>query len=289
MEHLAKVKERLNSLTELHDLVGALRSMTATQAKEAQQAFSGTESYARVIEHAISAAAQLAGRDSLEGPAAEGDGHPVLIAVCAEHGFVGGFDVQILSRVQAIREPAEVLVLVGTRGMGRAQETRISFDTGHRMTSRIAGVPALARSICKDVERASRVRIVFATPRAGASFEVGERAILPLSPRLLEAETLPEPPLHHLAPATLLRDLASEYLFAEVARALMESLASESNARLRTMDSAAHNIDDRLDKLQRELRRIRQEEITADLLDVVTGAEAVMGGAGPHPGEEDGV
>ena len=79
MEHLAKVKERLNSLTELHDLVGALRSMTATQAKEAQQAFSGTESYARVIEHAIAAAAQLAGPAGAEAFGAAGDGRPVLI------------------------------------------------------------------------------------------------------------------------------------------------------------------------------------------------------------------
>ena len=289
MEHLAKVKERLNSLTELHDLVGALRSMTATQAKEAQQAFAGTESYARVIEHAIAAAAQLAGPAGAEAFGAAGDGRPVLIAVCAEHGFVGGFDVDILTRVQAIRAPDEALVVVGTRGLGRAQEMQIAVDTSHRMTARMAGVPALARRIFKDVEAASAARIVYARPRLAAHYEVAEQTILPLSARLLEVDTPPAPPLHHLAPAALLRQLASEYLFAEVARALMESLASESNARLRTMDSAAHNIDDRLDKLQSDMRKIRQEEITADLLDVVTGAEAVMNGSGTHPGGEDAV
>lgn len=286
MEHLAKVKARLTSLTELHDLVGALRSMTASQAKEAQRAISGTEGYARVVEHAIAAAAQLASGDRPDPP---GGGRPVLIAVCAEHGFVGGFDVAILTRVQAIRAPGEELILVGSRGLLRAQEMRIGCEGSHRMTSRVAGIPALARSICKGLETASRVRAVFAAPRAGARFEVMERVILPLSPRLLEADNLPEPPLHHLAPEALLLQLASEYLFAEVARALMESLASESNARLSTMDAAARNIDDRLEKLQHELRRIRQEEITADLLDVVTGTEAVMNGAGLHPGEEDGV
>jgi len=289
MEHLAKVKARLTSLTELHDLVGALRSMTATQAKEAQRAISGTQSYARVIEHAIAGAAQLAGGEKPDLPGASGGGRGVLIAVGAEHGFVGGFDVGILTRVQAIRAPGERLVLVGSRGLARAREMAISCEGSHRMTSRVAGIPALARRICKETETAPAVRIVFAAPRAGARFEVRERAILPLSPRLLEAGTRPVPPLHHLAPADLLQRLSSEYLFAEVARALMESLASESNARLSTMDAAARNIDDRLDKLQHELRRIRQEEITADLLDVVTGTEAVMNEAGPHPGEEDGV
>ncbi|WP_212525913.1 F0F1 ATP synthase subunit gamma [Actibacterium sp. MT2.3-13A] len=286
MEHLAKVQARLTSLTELHDLVGALRSMTANQAKEAQQAFDGTESYARAIEHAIAGAAQLAGQGGRAAFGTPGTGRPVLIAICAEHGFVGGFDVEILTRAQAIRAPGEALVVVGSRGMGRAQEMRIRFQRSHRMTTRVAGVPALAHSICKDLETASSARIVLALPRAGARFAVTERTILPLSARLLEVETPPEPPLHHLAPAALLRRLASEYLFAEVARALMESLASESNARVRTMDAAAHNIDDRLEKLQRELRRIRQEEITADLLDVVTGAEAVMDEAGPHAGGE---
>jgi len=81
--------------------------------------------------------------------------------------------------------------------------------------------------------------------------------------------------LHHLPAAQLMRALADEYLFAEIAKALMESLASENGARLHTMDAAARHIDDKLDHLHRNERVARQEKTTADMLDVVTGAEAV--------------
>ena len=62
---------------------------------------------------------------------------------------------------------------------------------------------------------------------------------------------------------------------AEIAIALMESPASENTARFRTMDVASRNFDDRLKKLTVEERAARQEETTSDMLDVVTGAEAL--------------
>lgn len=62
---------------------------------------------------------------------------------------------------------------------------------------------------------------------------------------------------------------------AEIAIALMESPASENTARFRTMDVASRNFDDRLKKLTVEECAARQEETTSDMLDVVTGAEAL--------------
>jgi F-type H+-transporting ATPase subunit gamma len=72
--------------------------------------------------------------------------------------------------------------------------------------------------------------------------------------------------------------LSSEYLFAEVADALMDSLASENAARLRTMSGASRNIDEKLDRLHRNEHVARQEEMTADMLEIVTGAEAIFNG-----------
>ena len=69
-----------------------------------------------------------------------------------------------------------------------------------------------------------------------------------------------------------------EYLFAEIAHSLMESFASENSARLAAMDSASRNIDDKLEVLERDARVAWQEETTSDMLDVVTGAEAVNRG-----------
>jgi F-type H+-transporting ATPase subunit gamma len=74
----------------------------------------------------------------------------------------------------------------------------------------------------------------------------------------------------------LLQRLASEYLFAELTRAVMESLASENGARLRVMEAADHNTGDKLEGLRRSENALRQEAITSELLDVVTGSEAIL-------------
>lgn len=287
MEHLSRIRARLHSLSELGELVGAMRSMTATHAKEAQQAFPGTDGYARLIEHAIAGAARLVDPDGVAAIGQPEGGRRVLIAICAEHGFVGAFNSEILERVQHARQPDEELILIGSRGIGRADEMRIGIDRSHRMTTHVAGVPRLSRRICADLKAAASARLLYAEPRTGASFEVVGKAILPLSAQLLRAEMEQDAPLHHLAPADLMRELSAEYLFAEIARALMESLASESNARLRTMEAASRNIDDRLDRLRSQERIIRQDEITSDLLDVVTGAEAVRGEADPVSSAQD--
>lgn len=89
-----------------------------------------------------------------------------------------------------------------------------------------------------------------------------------------------EPPLRHLGAAALRQRLAGEYLFAELARALMDSLAAENGARPRTVEAASRNIFDKLGRLSREAREIRRRQVAADLIDVVTGAEAVRDGEG---------
>jgi F-type H+-transporting ATPase subunit gamma len=82
-------------------------------------------------------------------------------------------------------------------------------------------------------------------------------------------------PLTNLAPQTLIDGLMAEYLFAQLAHAAMESFASENAARLAVMQSAREKLDERLTDLQSLERRLRQEQITDELLELVTGAEAV--------------
>jgi len=74
--------------------------------------------------------------------------------------------------------------------------------------------------------------------------------------------------------------LAEEYVYAALVGAAMESFAAENDARLATMQSARQNIAETLENLHGAAVRIRQEEITAELLELVTGAEALNGGEG---------
>lgn len=272
MEQLARIEARLESLLGLGELVGALRSMAASRVREAQEALAGTRAFCAIVERAIAeivpACAAPTEQDGISGA--------VLVVVTSQNGFAGGFNERIVDAALAAQRPEEELVVVGRRGEVALAARALSPDRTHEMTSRAAGVTRLARRISRQMADLSSARIVHAHYISGADYEARVRPVLPLDrPAAIGNGDVP---LHHLSPQRLFDALAAEYLFAEIADALMDSLASENAARLRTMNGASHTIDDKLDRLTRDAHVARQDEMTTDMIDVVTGAEAISNG-----------
>ncbi len=81
--------------------------------------------------------------------------------------------------------------------------------------------------------------------------------------------------IHEPDAETLLPLLIEEYVDISVYRALLESSASELGARMTAMRSASENAEEMIDDLTREMNRVRQAEITQEILEVVAGAEAL--------------
>jgi len=283
MEQLPRLQARVSSLRDLRDVIRALRALAASHVQEAQAALPGIRGYAEVIEDAISEGAVLLPEmDGPAGPSAPADA-AALIVVCSEHGFVGDFNQRLLDLAERKRSERQRLIVIGRRGASLAEERGLEVGRVVPMATHIGGVLDVARRVAEHLAAVSFAEIVFGSYLRGGNFEEQTRSILPLDPSLLAGSRLRNPPLHHLAPDTLLQRLASEYLLAEITWAVMESLASENGARLRAMESADQNIGDKLDDLRRREHTLRQEAITSELLDVVTGSEAILAGGGRGP------
>jgi F-type H+-transporting ATPase subunit gamma len=277
VEQLPRLAARIESLEELRDLIRALRALAASRVQEAQGALQGIRAQVAIVEEAIAEGACLLPGDG-GGAAAHDAG--VLLVVCSEHGFVGGFNDRLLDRAEAerdgARDPGHALAVIGRRGGQAAEERGLDVAWCVPMATHVDGVLGVTRRVADRLAGVSRARVIYGAYRRGGQFEITAADILPLDPALLARAAGRSPPLHHLAPDLLLRRLAEEYLFAEITRAAMESLASENGARLRVMEAANHNIADKLDDLRRREHSLRQEVITEELLDVVTGAEAIL-------------
>ena len=276
MEQLSHLKERISSLQDLGGLIRALRALSASHVQEAQSALTGIQSYVETVEDAV-----VQGVDLLPGakPPARIDGKPktdVVIAVCSEHGFVGAFNERLLDEAAGRLTQAD-LAVIGNRGAMLAEERHIEMAWTVPMATDVAGVLRVARHAADHLAQATHVTILYAAYRPGGNYDIVAKDILPLAPDLLARAGRKSPPLHHLKPEKLLERLAEEYLFAEITHAIMQSLASENGARLHVMESADRNIDDKLHGLRRDERAQRQEAITAELLDVVVGVEAISG------------
>jgi F-type H+-transporting ATPase subunit gamma len=180
MEKLSRIEARLESLGELGDLVGALRSMAASRVREAHEALEGTRAFRAVVDRAIGEINPLSAWP--QAPDAQaGEGAGVLLLITSQNGFVGGFNERLAEAAIAERRPAEHLIVVGRRGEIALAERGVTPDRAYAMTSRAAGVTQLARRISLRLARLTSARILHAHHGGGAEYEPQLRRVLPLS------------------------------------------------------------------------------------------------------------
>ena len=234
--------------------------------------------------------------------------HVGIILVTGDRGLAGAFNTNIVREGIRLRREfaqgdadaspgAEVsFAVVGRRGnstMGFRGETISNSYVG--FTDRPAFTDA--REISRDVTAAyvdadlDRVELVYNRYVSPLTQYVRRQTLLPLQQAEVFGEGIPEPEqpadeelaeAHERAywdyepdPEQLLPQLFEEYVDLSVYRALLESAASELGARMTAMRSASENAQDMIGDLTLEMNRVRQAEITQEILEVVAGAEAL--------------
>lgn len=284
MTRLSEIQSHIGSMNELLDIVGAMRSLAGMRMQESQHALPGIRGYAESMANAIGSAFLLM-HQSL-GDARQDRARRVVILCMTEHGFVGEVNERMLEAVEATLEAADLLFVLGSRGAA------LTFEHGHKiawtrpMATRLAGAPDMVNRLTNELYariargEITRVEVIYGRYRQGAPTTIECRLILPIDTVALSSKNAHQAPLHNLPPRPLLEKLMAEYVFALLTEAAVESIASENAARFAAMESAHDNISKKLAGLQENARQARQTEITSELLDLMTGAEAMQ--PAPH-------
>jgi F-type H+-transporting ATPase subunit gamma len=150
------------------------------------------------------------------------------------------------------------------------------------MATRCAAVPETIQRLSAELYRRiargeiARVEVIYARYRQGGAASIERRLLLPLDLASLKTKQSLQPPLHNLTPIALHERLMAEYVLALLTEAAVESIASENAARLAAMESAHDNVSKKLEQLHQNARQARQSEITTELLELVTGALALV-------------
>lgn len=278
MTRLADIGRHIATAAELLDVVGAMRSLAGMRVHEAQRALPGVRRYADAMAHAIADALLLI-PDSAPAPPVRR--RRALVLFTAEHGFVGGFNQMLIDSPEAAAARDDALFVLGSRGAALARERGRQTTWARPMATRAASAPEPVRRLTAELYRRiarneiSRVEIVFARSSQGGPTTLVHRALLPLDLASLAQARPGQAPLHNLPSPVLLEKLIAEYVFALLTEAAIESIASENAARFAAMDSAHENVTKKLEQLRGSARQARQSEITEELLDLATGAEAL--------------
>ncbi|MCA8276527.1 F0F1 ATP synthase subunit gamma [Burkholderia sp. AU30280] len=274
---LGDVQNRLGTVRELESVVSAMRGIAATRTREALSRLPGIRACADLIGLAIADAMSIAVLQPPERPGLPlPDDTHVYIVIGPEHGFVGTYNQRVL---QAIHRPGTGSVeyfIVGDRARSAADELGLPMTWSSEMIVHADAASDLAEKIVNALYgrlrhgNASHVTLVHGVPQAISEAVVQTTSLLPFDFRRFKQVTPPFPPVVTLPIQQLQERLAEEYVYTQVCEAIILSFAAENEARMRAMIAAKRNIDDTAQRLSRDYHRLRQEQITAEIVELST-------------------
>ena len=297
MATLKELRIRINSVKSTQKITKAMKMVAASKLRRAQENAESARPYSERMERMLQAiASSVAGSESAP-PLLAGSGsdHTHLVVVTtSDRGLCGSFNSSIVravrGRVAALQEDGKEVKLLC---LGRKGRDQLKREFGGLIVDTIQEIDKGGLQFDDALDIAGRLRRMFDDGAFDVCSILYNRFKSVISQIVTAQQLVPygaggvraqddepsgevraiyeyEPDEEEILAALLPRNLA-----VQVYRALLESTASEQAARMTAMDNATRNAGDMIDKLTLHYNRTRQAAITKELIEIVTGAEAL--------------
>ncbi|HET9595318.1 MAG TPA: ATP synthase F1 subunit gamma [Anaeromyxobacteraceae bacterium] len=288
MPSLRDIRNRIGSVKNTRQITKAMKMVSAAKLRRAQEAITRARPYAQLLEQALS---RIAARAAAEERAA----HPLLesrpvkraeiVLVTSDRGLAGGFNSNVSRRAQRfITETSDRYAEVAVSTMGRkgrdylrARKLGIRKDyagihqnLSYRKAQEVAEELS-QRFLSGEVDA---VFLCFNEFKSAIAQKVVVQQLLPIETGGAQ-ETGGFDFIYEPSREAILRELVPKHLAVQVWRALLDSAASEHGARMTAMESATKNAEDMIAALTLQYNRARQAYVTKELMEIVSGAEAL--------------
>ncbi len=287
-----KLKHQIATAAELQELVHVMRTLSAAKVREHEQAVASIEAYGRTIAAGLQVVMKQQPREL-----GIRSGHPDYfgaIVVGSDQGLCGNFNERIaefaLERMaeSSLKPESRAIVVVGERpanyieAAGHEIEARLPFVGEQGVITRVILSVLEKIEAWNDRRGIERIALFYNKPAELSTFEPVMQVLLPIDIKWLRGLAEQKWPGRTIPTFSqdwdsLFAGLVKQHIFFTLYRAFIESLASENTSRLRAMQAAQRNIDERLEGLHTSYHRLRQSTITGELLDITTGYQAVTG------------
>lgn len=291
MPSLKDLKNRIESVKNTRKITKAMQMVAAAKLRRAQEAAEAGRPYAERFNAVLgSLAASVGGSDSapmlLRGTGS--DQTHLLVVMTAERGLCGGFNSNI---AKLAKQHAADLVAAGKTvkiiTVGKKGRDSMKRDLGDHYIEHVdlSEVKRIGYSNAQDIAKGVLSRfeagefdvatIFYARFINVVSQEPTAQQIIPASFEATEGDAAAT--LYDYEPdeEAILADLLPRGVATQIFSALLENGASEQGARMSAMDNATRNAGDMIDKLTIEYNRSRQAVITNELIEIISGAEAL--------------
>jgi F-type H+-transporting ATPase subunit gamma len=295
MPSLKDLRVRIASVKSTRKITSAMKMVAASKLRRAQAAAEAARPYASRMERMVSALATSVAGQSGVPKLLSGTGEDkvhLVVPFTSDRGLCGGFNSTIVRAtrilVNQLRDQGkEVKILC----VGRKARDQLKRDLGPLIVDTFEGLARRGVVYSEAHAVADRLRsmydegqfdvctIVYNRFKSAISQEITRSQIIPVQPSVVEenVENAAAKALYEFEPSEegILAALLPKNLTTQVFRALLESNASEQGARMTAMDNATRNAGDMLNGLTMRYNRTRQAVITKELIEIISGAEAL--------------
>ena len=298
MANLKELKNRITSVTSTQKITKAMQMVAAAKLRRAQEAAENSRPYAQRMERMIASVASNLPSLDVAPPMVVGRGKDdihLLVVVTAERGLCGAFNTNIVRTVRAkARELKEIGKTVKLFCVGRKGQESLRRDMEDDIVEYITlrDVKQLSFADIRPVaEKISQMfaddefdvcTVYFNAFKSVISQVVTDQQLIPVKLPDPDAEADEDSvdlggAIYEYEPEEndLLGVLVPRNISVQIYRSLLESSAAEQAARMTSMDNATRNAGDMIDALTLTYNRTRQAIITKELIEIVSGAEAL--------------
>jgi F-type H+-transporting ATPase subunit gamma len=261
MPNLKDLKNRIASVKSTRKITKAMQMVAAAKLRRAQEAAEMSRPYTERFNAVMAKLAASVG-DAENAPrllAGTGaDKVHLLVVLTAERGLCGGFNANIAKRAKA--EATKLL------GQGKTVKIITVGKKGRDAMRRDFGAYFIEHVDLSEVKRIGYAEAQAVAAKVLKRFDAGEFDVAKIFFARFENVVSQIPTMQQVIPADV-----GEQIFS----ALLENGASEQGARMSAMDNATRNAGEMIDKLTIEYNRSRQAVITNELIEIISGAEAL--------------
>jgi len=286
MPSLIDLRRRIHSVKNMQQITKAMKMVSAAKLRRAQEQAVASRPYARIMERVLRnvAAAARSNEELAEFPllAVREEKRIQLIVVSSDTGLAGAFNSNLFRMAQRFidehRDADLRIEAIGRKGRDHFRRRNINLTGEHVGIVEKPRYDTAAEIADKMIQQ-YRDAEVDAVYLAVNEFKTVMAPNLVLR-RILPVE-LPEDKadqidyIYEQPPAELLRTLLPRYVEMEIYRALLESISAYHAARMTAMDAASSNAGDVISDLTLTLNRVRQANITREIIEIVSGAAAL--------------
>ena len=284
MEGLQVIKKNINSTENLKSIVSTMKAHASSNINQFQNAARASMEYRNVLDMSLfvvlSEEEEILPLDEVK------NGSKLHIVFGSDHGLAGRFNERITTFAldKIPNDENEKVIVIGQQTYQRLKDdldiyrTFMQPQSTDNISSMVNGLLLQIDEI-RDEMPIEKIILYYNKPDVNSAFTEKTELLFPID--LFELSKKKERwnsrsiPTYFADREVIISDLIKQYLFITLYRAFCFSLASENASRLASMQSAEKNIDTRLEELNFLFRRERQNSITEELNDIVSGFKAI--------------